>query len=115
RVQLEVFGGVGERVVRDQRSDVREFRLFGAEEFAASGRVEEEVADGDGGSGGETSLFDAEDVASGDLDQSSGSIFGRASFQSKAGDAGDRRQRLATEAECIDGEQIVGGTELRGS
>ena len=44
--------GMGQRVVRDQRSDMREFGGFGLEKFLARGRVEKKIADGDRGSGG---------------------------------------------------------------
>jgi len=109
-----VFGWMGECVVSDQSGDVRELGLLGLEEFSPRRSVEEEIADGDGGSGGQTGILDAEDVASGDLDQGSGCFFRRAGFEGKAGDAGDRRQRLAAEAEGGDGKQVVGGAELAG-
>ena len=111
-VQFEVFGGMGEGVVGDERGDVGELGLLGLEEFAAGGGVEEEVADGDGGSGGKASLFDAEDVAAGDLDEGAGVVFGGAGFEGEAGDAGDGGEGFAAEAEGGDGEQVVGGAEL---
>ena len=49
----------GESVVRDQGCDVGELGLFGLEEFAAGGRVEEEIAKGDGGADGKSGVFDA--------------------------------------------------------
>ncbi len=68
-VEFEVFGGVDQRVVRDERGDVGELGLLGLEKFAAGGGVEEEIAEGDGGADGEAGVFDAEDVAAGDLDE----------------------------------------------
>ena len=83
--------GMGERVVRDERGDVRELGLLGLEELAARRGVEEEVADGDGGAGGQAGLFDAEDVAAGDLDQGAGSHLRR------RGSRASRRETLAME------------------
>jgi hypothetical protein len=66
---------MGQSVVGDQSSDVREFGLLRPEKFAPGRGVEEEIADGDGGSGRQARFFDAEDAASGDLDQGSGWFF----------------------------------------
>ena len=113
-VEFEVAGGMGEGVVGDKSGDVREFGLLRLEELAAGGGVEEEVADGEGGTGRQAGVFDAEDVAAGDLDEGTGSVFRGAGFEGEAGDAGDGGQGLSTEAEGGDGEQIVGGAELAG-
>ena len=113
-VEFEVAGGVGQGVMGDEGGDVGELSLLGLEELAAGGGVEEEVADGEGGTGWEASVFNPEDVAAGDLDQGTGSLVGGSGLEGEAGDAGDRRQGLTTEAEGGDGEQIVGGAELAG-
>ena len=116
---------VGEGVVGDEGGDVGELGLFGLEELATGGGVEEEVADGDGGADGGAGGIGAEHVAAGDLDQGAG-VFGGgggavvceagggAGFEGEAGDGGDRGQGLAAEAEGGDREQVVGGAELRG-
>ena len=93
---------------------MRELRLLGLEEFAAGRGVEEEVAKSNGGADGETGVFDPEDVAAGDLDQSACRLFGDSGLQGEAGDAGDRRESFAAKAECGDGEQVVGGAKLGG-
>ena len=113
-VEFEVFCGVGEGVVGDQRGDVGELGLLGLEEFAAGGGVEEEIADGDGGADGKAGVFDAKDVATGDFYECAGGFFGDAGFELQAGDAGDGGKSFAAEAEGGDGEQIVGGAELGG-
>ena len=59
------------------------------------------------GSGGQTGLFDTEDVASGDLDKGSSGVFGGAGFECEPRDAGDRGQGLAAKAQRGDGEQVV--------
>src|SRR5258706_1020426 len=97
-----------------------ELGLFGLEEFAAGGGVEEEIANSDGGADGEAGVFDAEDVAAGDFDECAGG-FGwfpcdsaDAGFELEARDAGDGGEGFAAEPESGDGEQVVGGAELRG-
>ena len=52
-----MFGGMSEGVVSDQRGDVRELGLFGLEEFAAGGGVEEEIAKSDGSADGKAGFF----------------------------------------------------------
>ena len=52
-MKFKVLGWMGECVVGDQSGDVRELGLLGLEKFAPRWGVEEEVADGDGGSGGQ--------------------------------------------------------------
>ena len=113
-VEFEVSGGVGQRVVRDQRGDVGELGLFGLEEFAAGGGVEEEIADGDGGAGGEAGVFDAEDVAAGDFDEGAAASSAARVSSVRRETLGDGGEGFAAEAEGGDGEQIVGGAELGG-
>ncbi len=93
---------------------MRELGLLGLEEFAAGRCVEEEIAEGDGGADGETSVFDAEDSAAGDFDESAGGFFGYSGFELEPGDRGDGREGFAAEAEGGDGEKIVGGAEFAG-
>ena len=66
-VELKMTRGVGEGVVGDERGDVGELGLFGAEELAAGRCVVEEIADRDGGSDRQACGFDALDVAAGDF------------------------------------------------
>ena len=80
-MQLEVLVGMSERVMCDQRGDVREFGRFGLEEFAARGRVEEEIADGDGGAAGQAGVFHAMDFSAGDLEQRAGGSLRRCGFR----------------------------------
>ena len=80
-VELEVFGGMSERVVGDESGDMGELGLLGLEELAARWSVVEEIADCDGGSRGKTCVFDAEDVSSSDLNYGSGVVFGGAGFE----------------------------------
>src|ERR1700733_10468525 len=102
-VEFEVLCWVDEGVMRDQSRDMGELGLLGLEEFATRGGVEEEVAEGDGGADGEAGVFDAEDVAARDLDESAGGFFGYSGFELEAGDAGDGGQGFAAEAEGGDG------------
>ena len=76
-MQFEMLFGMGQRIVRDQRCDVRELGGFGLEELLARGSIEEEVAHGDGRSFGQAGFFDAGDFAAIDLDNGSGCSFFR--------------------------------------
>ena len=60
--ELEVFLGMGQRVVRDQRRHVSQLGGFGAKEFAPRRRVEEEIGDGDGGSAGQGGVVHAQNL-----------------------------------------------------
>ena len=48
-MQLEMTAGVRERVMRDQGSDVCELGLLGLQELTASGGIEKQIANGEGG------------------------------------------------------------------
>jgi hypothetical protein len=48
RGEDELFGGIGERVVRDERRDVAELGGFGFQKFAARGDGVEKIGDADG-------------------------------------------------------------------
>jgi len=113
-VKLEVDFGMGERVMRHQRGYMSEFGGFGAEKFAAGWRVEEEVADGDGGAGRTAGIFDGEDFAACDFDAGPGGALGWTSNEFEARDGGDGGERFAAEAEGGDGEQIVGRANFGG-
>ena len=113
-VQLEVLCGMGESVVSDEGGDVGELGLLGLEEFATGRRVEEEIADGDGGAGGKAGVFDAVDVAASDLDYGAGVVFWGTGFEGQAGDAGNGWEGFAAEPEGGDRQEIVGGAELAG-
>ena len=100
--------------MRDQRGDVRQFGLLGAQEFLARGNVVEQVADGDGGAAAQRRFFAAQHLAAGDFDARAGGLFGGAGFEQQPRDGGDGRQRLAAEAERGDGEQVLDVAQLAG-
>ncbi len=68
RVQFEMLVGMGQRVVRDQRCDVRKLGGLGFQEFLARRDIEEEIADGNAGSGRQAGFFHLEDLAAVDFD-----------------------------------------------
>ena len=113
--QFEVLFGMCERVVRDQRGDVRELGRFGAEEFAACRRVEEEIGDGDGGSARQGGVFDVDEFCRRRFRcECRGRSSPVARFERDACDGSDGRQRFAAKAEGGNREQFVGGAQLRG-
>ena len=98
----------------DQRGHMGQFGGFGAQKFAPRRCVEEKIGDGDGGSAGQGRVFYAKDFAAGDFDVRSGRLFAGCGVERDARDGRDGGQRLAAEAQGGDGEQIVGGAQLRG-
>ena len=111
--QLEVLLRMGQRIVRDQRGHVGQFGGFGAEKFAPGRGVEEEIGDGDRGSARQGGVFHVVDFAAGNFEVRAGSVFAGGGFERDARDGGDGGQRLAAKAERGNGEQIVGGAQLR--
>jgi hypothetical protein len=110
--EIELFFGMGQSVVRDQRGDVGEFSGFGAEKFAARRSVEEEIADGDRCAARQRSIFHAMNFAAGDLDVRARCFVAGGRFERDTRDGRDGGQRLAAKAERGNGEQIVGGAQL---
>ncbi len=112
--QTEGLIGMRQAVVRDQRGDVRQFGLLGAQEFPARGHVEEEIAHGDGGAAAERRFLAAQHLAAGDFDARAGGLLRRPRLEQQARDGGDGRQRLAAKPERGDGEQILDVAQLAG-
>jgi hypothetical protein len=105
-------GGGGEPVL-----DVGAFGVVAAEEFAAGGDVEEEVADFEGGAVGGAGLPDLEDATAVDDDLGGGGGVGCAAFaggEGEAGDAGDAWDGLAAEAEGGDAGEVGGVGDFAG-
>jgi hypothetical protein len=100
--------------VGDERGDVGQLGLFGAQELAARGDVEKQVAHGDGGAGQADAFADGQDAPAGDLHARAGGLFRRAGLDDHAGDAGDGRQGLAAEPQRGDGFQLLDARDLRG-
>src|SRR6266700_3753649 len=58
-MQLKMLIGMGQRIVRDQRSNMRQLSGFRLQEFFSSGSIKEEIADSDGCSRRKSSFFHA--------------------------------------------------------
>ena len=112
-MQLEVLVGMGQSIMRDQRSDVRKFGGFGAQELLAGGCIEEKITNRDRGASGKAGLFDAKHLSAIDFDDGSGRVFGRTGFEVQAGDGGDGGQSLAAESQCSDAEEILSFFDFR--
>ncbi len=103
RMQLEMLLGMRQRVVRDQRRNVRKLGRLRFQEFFSRRGIEEEITDRDRRSPGQAGLVDARHPAAIDLDDGSGRGFfcglGRRScFEVQAGHRSDRRQRFAAKS-----------------
>ena len=103
-----------QRVVRDQRSDVRQLGGFGLQEFAARRDVEEQIAHADRSSQRQPGLFDRQDLASGNFDDGSSGVFRGMRLQAQAADGGDGGQRFSAKAQGRDVQQVVGVADFRG-
>ncbi len=118
--QQKALVGMRQAVVRDQRGDVRDFGLLGAQEFLARRNVVEQVAHGDDGAAGERGVFAAQDLAAREFDCGADGFFARARFEQQPRYRRDGRQRFAAESQRGDGEQIfhvgkfAGGVALEG-
>src|SRR5664280_448570 len=113
-VQLPVHLGMGQGVVRYQRCDVRQFGGFSLQEFSARGNVEEQIADRDARAQRQARLLDGQQLAAGDLDHRSGSVFGRMGLQTQAAYGSHGRQRLSTKSQGCNVQQVVGIADLGG-
>ena len=112
-MQLKVFAGMGQRIVRNQCGDMAKLRLFAAQKLAPRGRIEEEVAHSDGRAGRQPRIFDAQQASAGDLHGSADFIFPGARFKAHASDGRNRRQRLSAKAQGRNGQQIIRRPQLR--
>lgn len=94
-----MFLWVGQRVMRDQRRDVSQLGRFGAKEFAARRRVEEEIGGGDGGAAWEGGIVNAQYLSARDFDVGAGRIVSGCGVESDASYRSDRGQRLTAKPE----------------
>ena len=107
--------GERQRVRGDDCHDGAELGVGGLEELAPGGDVLEQLAHADGRSAvarGRARRARARERVAFDLDRGVGVPGGRG--QCEAGDAGDRRQCLAAEAQGADLREIVEAADLRG-
>ena len=106
----------GERGQRQVVLDVGGLGFVGAEEFAAGGQVEKQLADFDGRAGGAAAGLDGDDFAA--VDQDLGAVGGGAVAlargEGETADAGDAGEGLAAKAQGADGVQILGALNFAG-
>ena len=86
--------------------DVTGLGIFGSKKFSPSGEVIEERSDFNLGSWGITAVADAFDFPATDNDFGASDCLRFTGGEAKAGDAGDARESLATEAERMDCGQV---------
>ncbi|OPZ28388.1 MAG: hypothetical protein BWZ02_01315 [Lentisphaerae bacterium ADurb.BinA184] len=112
--QLEGHGGVGQRLHQHRLLDVRVLGGGLAEELAAGGEVEEEVADADVGAGCAAAVADVPQLAAFDEDLGAAEVVGAAGLELEMADGGDAGEGLAAEAEGVDAVDVEGGLDLAG-
>src|SRR5438552_6158100 len=108
RVQLEMLIGMRKGVVGNERGDVGKFGRFSFQEFLSRRGVKKEIAHRDRSAFGQTSLFDAENLAAVNLKHGSRGFSRGASFKFQPRNGGDRGQSFAAKSQCGDGEQVFG-------
>ena len=113
RDKLKVLLRMGQRVMRDQRGNMRQFGRFGAQKFAPRRSVEEQIGDGDRCSARQGRVFDAQNFSAGDLNARARGLCAGRGVEGDSCDGRDRRQSLAAKSERGDRKQIVGSTQLR--
>ena len=106
--------GIGQRVVRDERSDVAEFGRIRLEKFLARGNAVEKIRDADGRAGGQARRLHADKFSAGKFEARAFGFRFVARFKQQPRNRGNRRQRFAAKAQRRNGKQIVGGFQFAG-
>ena len=112
RFQHELLVGMREGVVRDQRSDVAEFRGFRFQKIAPRRHAVKKIGDADRRPRGQSLRIHANQFAARKFDARSLRFFGGASLQQQPRNRSNRRQRLAAKPQRGDREQIIRGTQF---
>ena len=108
----ELFAGIRERVVRDQRSDVAQLRGVRLEEFSARWDTIKNVGDADGRSHGQTRRPYINQLAPREFDARAFGFRFIARFEQQSRYGGDRWQGLTAKSQRGNGEQIVRRAQL---
>ena len=103
-----------QRVMRDQRRDMRKLSGLCLQELLARRRIEKQIADGDRGSRRQAGFFDFEDFAAIDFDHGARVLVGRTRLQMQARDRRNRGQGLAPKSQGGHAEQVFGILDFRG-
>ena len=114
RRENELFARIGQSVVRDERSDVAQFRRIRFQKFPPRGHAIKNVSNTDGGTQRHSRRLHADEFAACKLNARAFPSGFVACFEEQARDGRNRRQRFAAKAECGDGKQIVGGFQFAG-
>jgi hypothetical protein len=103
---------IAERDLRDEARHLRRFGRVRLEEFPPRGQVEEDLADLDERAFRRTARPDVQRTSTLDAHLRAGERSTRARAQAETRDRRNRRQRLAAEAERVDGREIGGRRDL---
>src|SRR6266700_3289003 len=113
RMQFKMLVGMRQRIMRDQRSNVRKLGGLCLQKLFARRNIKEEIADGDGRSGGKAGLFDAKNLSACNFDHRTRVLVRGAGLQSQAADRCNRRQSFSAKAESRDVQQVFCILDLR--
>src|SRR5271166_3831958 len=98
-MQFEMLVRMRQRVMRDQRSDMRKLGRLRPQKLLARGRIKEKVANRNRSSQRQPRFFHANELAAVDLEERSRRLFFGPCFQVQSRYRGDGRQRLAAKAQ----------------
>ena len=122
RMQLEMFVGMGQRIVCDQRGNVRQLGRLRLQEFLPRRSIEEKIAHGNRRSLWQPGFFDPRNLPAVYFDHRPRVVLRhillilcrfRPRFQPQARHRRDRRQRLAAKSQRGDAQQVFGVLDLR--
>ena len=110
-----MLAGVGQRVVRDERSDVPQLGGVRLQEFPARRHAIKNIRNAKGGSCRRSCRFYADKFAAGKFDARAFAFRFISGFEQQTRDRRDRWQSFAAEAQRGNRKQVVRGLELAGS
>ncbi len=110
--QFERFAGMRQTVMRHQRGNMRQFRLFRSEKFLSGRHIKEEVAYRNGSPAAPRNFITGEDLAARNLHTCSRLFIRRARFEQQPGNGRNRRQRLSPKSQRGDCQKIFDVMEL---
>ncbi len=112
RGQHELLIRVGQRVVRDEGSDVAEFRRVRLEKFLARGNAVKEIGDADRRSRGQARRLHVYEFSAGKFQPRALGFRFVARFEEQPRDRGNRWQRFAAKTQRRNRKQIVSGFQF---
>ena len=113
RVQLKMLLRMRQRILRDQRRDVRQLGRLRLQKFLARRSIKKKIAHRNRSSQRQPRFFHARNLPAVDLDDRARRFFFRPSLQPQPRHRRDRRQRLPAKSQRSHAQQVFGVLDLR--